>query len=646
MRVRRLSFSLLVLFAIAIVSDSLAAAPAGRTLEDYRHFRATAIDLLGRIPNRAELAEFEKPDFKIDAWIDKELAGPNYAARLTRIYMDVLRLEPNLIFGFMPWQLYRYEVQGPDGPVYVYWRENQRRAREDTDGEFCLSSDETGQIVRVRAAPIGTPKKVTKEALDRATVRVKPWWLYQDFQAPSPHERYDEGWAKRDPAYRLSDSLLKERDGKPTETVVMCKEEAQSADEGHIYASGRKPGKPEKPAPVKPGDLPGGGRYRPPPGDSAYALQHKGEKVACESRLAQSMSIDCGCGPALDRCLPSDGDGQVSAGFMFPNHEPLGPDLPIDDAQQPAQRWFPYWWSREALRFLDHLFTADEDFRAILNGKETFVNGPLAQFYGSVQQSNCCTTELSFGMAEEKEPLFDPSKVPSGLMPYDVSVWKPVADRGPHAAGILTMPIFLEKFASARSRAAAVYSAFLCRSFTSDVATLTPSTDPNLMERPGCSNCHATLEPLAAYFTRIEPGAFTFLPESLFPARNSACKKNAKGKLSGPCDALYDVAFTDDTGAMLRSAYGSPVHADAGATGLAHDIVSMPEFASCAVDRVTSSLLGRPTETADAGLLQSLTDQFKASGFKMKTVVRGVLRSDAYRRANNLSIDDAVSGDR
>jgi hypothetical protein len=198
------------------------------------------------------------------------------------------------------------------------------------------------------------------------------------------------------------------------------------------------------------------------------------------------------------------------------------------------------------------------------------------------------------------------------------------------------MPIFLEKYATDRARGAALYSAFLCKQFVSETAKLTPSTEPNLMIRPGCASCHATLEPLAAYFTRIEPSSFTFLPEAQFPIRNGKCKKDAKGNLSGACNAFYDVAFVDGEGAMLRSAYGSPKHADEGAAGAGRDIVAMPEFASCAVERVASSLLGRPTAEEDAAFLASLTAKFVSSGFRMKPLVAAVLRSEAYRRAHEL----------
>jgi hypothetical protein len=166
-----------------------------------------------------------------------------------------------------------------------------------------------------------------------------------------------------------------------------------------------------------------------------------------------------------------------------------------------------------------------------------------------------------------------------------------------------------------------------------------PSTEPNLMKRPGCSTCHATLEPLAAYFARVEPGSFVFLPQAQFPVQNPTCKKDKNGRLNGPCNALYDVAFADTNSATLRSAYGSPANADATPAGAAHQITQSPEFASCAVERVTSSFLGRQVTADDAALLSELTQDFKKSGFKMRVLVAEIMRSPEYRRSNNLSGD-------
>ena len=625
-------FVLLVLGCLPLAFDARSAPPpaAPRTLDDYRHFRITAIDLLGRMPTTAEIAAFERSDFDLDRWIDARLAEPGYVERMARIYMDVLRLEPNLLFQNASWELYRHDVLGPDGkPVTIYYRENQRRERPDTDGEFCLSPDETGVVIRARQQDMGTPKKVTQKMLDAATVLVKPWWLYQDYRAATPAHRYGDGWKDPDPQYRPVESLLNGADGKPVTEVRVCREEARAADTGHVYASGRTKALP------KDAKLPGG-RFRPPPLDKPYATQHQGQELACDTRTALDLAPDCGCGVGLERCVPGDSNNGGNA-FYYPNHMPLGPGAPLDDARQSQQRWFPYWWSREAVRFIDDLFASDRDFRDILTSKRTFVNGPLAQFYRTIQRSNCCGPEAQFGMLEESEPLFDPKNVPGDLDPHDVSTWKAVDDRGPHAAGILTMPMFLEKYASARARAAAVYNDFLCKSFSAENQQLAPSTEPNLTIRPGCKTCHATLEPLSAYFARVEPSSFVFLPQARFPVHSTTCKLDKNGKLNGGCNALYDPAFADATGATLRSAYSSPQHADETPAGAAQDITKMPEFAQCAVQRVTSSFLGRQTTADDAALLTSLTTTFVGSGYRMKALVKAIVRSDAYRRSNDLS---------
>ncbi|HEY2509266.1 MAG TPA: DUF1585 domain-containing protein [Polyangiaceae bacterium] len=607
---------------------------ASRTLDDYRHFRIAAIDLAGRMPTREEIAAFERPDFDFDRWVDAQLAGPAYVERMTRIYMDLLRLEPNLNFSSGPAQLFREEIQGPDGkPVWVFYRAGQRRAREATDGDFCLSPDETGLVVRPNGTAVGTPKKVSKKLLDAYTVLVKPWWLYKDYASASPSQRFAASWVGADPDYRPVEGLLFEPDGTtPTTAVRVCREEAQTEATGHITVTGRTRSDPD--AKKHPG-----GRAKPAPVDRPYATKHAGDAVSCDTRTALDFARDCGCGPGLARCVPNDSNRQGNA-FYFPNHMPLGPNLPLDGARQQAQRWYPYWWSREAVHDLDDLFAGDRDFREILTGRATFVNGPLAQFYRTVQRGNCCGgAELGLGMAEESEPLFDPKNVPADLEPQDVDRWEKVADRGAHAAGILTLPMFLEKYASARARGAVLYNAFLCKSFVADDRTqLPPSSEPNLTVRPGCSTCHATLEPLAAYFARVEPGNLVFLPPATFPVKNPACKTRGQdGKMPGRCNALYDPQFADEHGALLRSAYASPAHADATPAGAAEDITRMPEFAQCAVQRVTSSFLGRPLTPDDAPLLSALTSDFVKSGYRMRSLVRAVVRSPAYRTSNNLS---------
>ena len=678
---------LLILAAalVAAVAPPTRAASAEHSLDDYRRFRALSIDLAGRAPTRAELAEMESPGFDLDKWIDAHLEGPAYVERLERIYMDQLRLEVGPAFQFTPpaTTLHRETILGPDGkPIWVYYRQNQRRARVETDGEFCLSQAETGQLFPNNQPPRGTAIPVKQKAIDAATVLVRPWWIYRDYRAASPKQRYGLDWGSEASGYALIKEMVFEPDGiTPTTEVRVCREEAQAAEIGHIYASGRgapvKP-PPKKGAPAKPGKVPpppppkpvpppvapmvngakpmdgmgglakapvamGGtpkppalqDRLKPPPGDNPYAVQHKGEEVSCRGVVAETMTIDCGCGAGLEHCLPGDGFAQDPRAFSFPTHIPLGLDLPFASGAQNASSWNKLWWSQEARHFFTRLFGTDRDFREVLTGRWSAVNGPLAQFYRSGALASCCGRERQFKMMDESEPLFRPAAVPTDLLPMDTDKWEDVADRGPHAAGLLTMPAFLAKYASRRARGAAVYSSFLCKSFVADHVDLKPSTEPNLMVREGCSTCHATLEPLAAYFSRVEETNWVFLPKEQFPVENPVCKKNAQGKMPGFCDFFYDGAFSDAKAGSLRGAYAAPDHAERGPAGIAADVTAQPEFASCAVERVASSFLGRPVRDDDARLLESLRGTFVSSGYRMRPLVKALVRSSAYLSAND-----------
>jgi hypothetical protein len=630
--VRALPFALCAALALAL-SPQAHAAPAQptRTLDDYRHFRALSIDLLGRMPTRTELELFEKSEFDLDAWIDKHLEGSPFVDRLTRVYMDLLRLEVGPAFQFRPAAstLRRVTVEGPDGkPTYVFFRLNQRRAREETDGEFCLTEAESGLKIPANNQPAqGMAKAVSQAALDANTVLVRPWWLYRDYRSATPVLRYGDTWSTADPGYRPVDELLVEADDKtPTLAVRVCKEEASVKETGKIYTTGRK---------TVPGPPPFG-RLRPLPLDDAYAKAHKGDPLSCTSASSLSMSTECGCGVGLERCMPADGFKKNAGAFVIPSRVPLGIDLPMDSFAQSPSEWHKFWWSQEALKFMARVFGADRDFREMLTAKYTYVNGPLAHFYRS--SSLAATGKAkAFGLVDDGEPLFDPARVPSDLLPHDVSLWQEVADRGPRASGIVTMPVFLTKYASRRARGAALYTTFLCKSFSAEAVMLMPSTEPNLMIRPGCNTCHATLEPLAAYFSRVVETDMSFLPAAQFPLSNPLCKKGPKGQFPGFCRDFYDPAFGDEKAGLLRGAYASPEHAEAGPAGAAAEVIASPAFASCAVERVTASFLGRPINADDAVLLKSLESAFVSGGYKMKALVRALVRSSTYRAGNNLS---------
>ncbi len=311
----------------------------------------------------------------------------------------------------------------------------------------------------------------------------------------------------------------------------------------------------------------------------------------------------------------------------------------MDQVSQAQDDWNVFWWSQEAQRFLEHMVTDDRDFREVLTARDSWVNGPLATFYRHYAQANCCSgAALNLGYVQP-EPLFDPARVPTSLLAHDTTTWTRVTDRGPRAAGILTMPAFLTKYGSRRSRAHVLYNAFMCREFAADNVQLMPSTESNLMIRPGCAACHATVEPLAAYFTRVAENDWTWLPSTQFPTMNPMCGGTTAAAMNASCRSFYDPAFSTASMGMLRSAYGSAANTEAGPIGAGRAISQSADFASCAVTNVATALLGRTLEADDDALKRSLTQSFSASNYRMRALVRAVVLSDAYRNANNLNSD-------
>jgi Protein of unknown function (DUF1585) len=699
------------IFFVCALAPPSRAGQRSPALDEYRHFRALTIDLRGRLPTRAELRDFESSTFDLSSWIDARLNEAPYANRLTRVYLDALRLQLGPSFQFVPGLniLRREPVIGPDGsPLYIYFRSGQRRARPETDGTFCLTLDETGQQYPPNTAPTvpdgGAQVSVSQATLDQYTVLVSPWWLYADSDTAAPADRVpfnypapqaDGGtsnpadyaaWIAAHPnynGYRPAAALLSEQaDGGPPQLaqIRICKEEAQAGATGTVLATGRCTAANPQPWCAK-GSPPPFGRLSFPPNDSAYAAAALAAskatppqplpQVDCASKVGFANSAECGCGPGLQRCYPSPSPAFESSSLVFPGVDPMGSDTPIvEGSTQPISAWNRQWWGEEASHFLSDLFANDRPFTEVLTARRTFVNGPLAQFYKSSVNSTCCDAPAVAAGMLSPVPLFDPANLPSDLNPMAASDWRPIPDRGPHASGILTMPVFLTKYGSRRARAHVLYQAFLCRDFQAPNLTLKPSTNPNLMQRDGCMACHVKLEPMAAYFSRIPESDWVWLPQDKFPVRYGGCRLDTNGnpvnkapdagpyggRLGFNCtQSYYDPAFGDADAGTLRGAYpdipafaapdaGTPVHADEGPAGLAQELFANPEFDACVAQTVAQSFLGRALTRDDDALLASLTQTFVDGGRKPKALVKAVLMSDPYLHGNNLSSQQWRSG--
>ena len=605
-----------------------------RTLTEYRYFRALTVDLAGRLPTRAELTEFEKPTFDLEKWIDAQLVTKGYADRIRRTYMDLLRLDIGSTFTFRPNTsvLRRQTIQGPDGKkLYVYYRNGQRRAREATDGVFCMTKAEVGAVFYPIGTVEGTLKNVDLATLNANTVVVKPWWLYKDYKSgAAAKDLYGKTFTPADGSWQLIPELLKDGDGiTDTTEIRVCKEEASTAETGTVYWTGRKA--------VVAGTLPPYERIAQLPLDDGYATMNKAKSVACDHATAITHTTECGCGVGLERCMPAAGNNTEPQAFMLPGGTMLGIDRPTNVEKAAQSAWDRQWWAQEAVRFLELIAREDRDFREALTGKSTVVNGPLAQFYKHQAPATCCGNGYLFNY-NKPEALFDPSKLPV-LLPHDSATWKVVADRGPNAAGIMTMPVFLTKYGTRRGRAHVLYNVFQCRQFIAGDVKLEPSTEPDLTKRSGCATCHASLEPMSAHFARVLESDWTYLPSSLFPSSNATCKSADPLKMSGQCKSFYDPAFTNGTTSLLRGAYSSAANADSGPVGLAKSITTSPDFARCVVSNMASSFLGRGMNTDDDEMMTRLETAFVGGGYKMRTLIKLLIHENAYKSANNLKSD-------
>ena len=628
---RPLLSALLAFAALTAFAPATRAAPKPLTVQDFRALRAMSLDLQGRIPTLAEVDARARTDFDEAAFVDRLIASGAYASVLRQVYMDRLRLDLSSGFPYVPaaTTLRRYDILDAGGKtVRVYFRAGQRRPRAETDGAFCLTEAETGLRFPSNQAQVGTAKPIAQATLDAATVLVKPWWLYRDYASANPSLRFGAVWPSSSRNFLPSSALLKEDGANDTTSVRVCREEAQAASTGAVFLTGRT-------APPA-GTAPPFGRYSQLPLDTAYAKAHPNDRIECSLGLALPNSAECGCGVGLERCVPGTGPTNDPAAFVLPTNAVLGADQPLGTATGTRSAWARHWWGEEAVQFLERTFEEDRDVRTLLTGKGTWVNGPLAAFYKHGAAASWGNgREQAFGYAVPT-PVVDPDALPN-LLPHDTDSWQPVANRGAYAAGLLTTPIFLTKYATRRARAHAVYQAFLCKDFIAGSTPITASENPDLAKRPGCATCHATLEPMAAFFARTVESTWTWLPQANFPADATLCRKASNGAVNANCPTFYDSAFATTQASYLKGAFNAPQNADRGPAGLASDVASSPEFARCVVYTVGDAMMPGQLRDADRDLATTLTNTFVANGFRMRPLLRAIVTSDAYRKSNNLA---------
>ncbi len=331
-----------------------------------------------------------------------------------------------------------------------------------------------------------------------------------------------------------------------------------------------------------------------------------------ESCVASRFDPSCGCGPEGAYCMPSQ-----NSSFRY--------------APSRAEHSLREAINEEPLEIVKSVVARDDDYFETFTTRRSFATGPLAYFF---RHQWAAMSSPEVGAPAPPDALPD--------VPYDDQTWHEYA-RGPEHAGVLTTTAYLLRFPTWRSRVSQFRTEMMCRPFTPVVDSFPGASDectrqPNLAKRCGCSNCHATIEPMGAWFGRwVERGA-KYLAPSSFPAFDPACASSGRdaSRCSEYVAPTSDPEVTRYAGDLLAYLYRSPgerKRIEEGPRGLVEAAIASGELESCTVKTVWNRLVGRPMSDAEMGArLPALEREFEAHHRSYRELVRTIATSSEAQR--------------
>lgn len=177
-------------------------------------------------------------------------------------------------------------------------------------------------------------------------------------------------------------------------------------------------------------------------------------------------------------------------------------------------------------------------------------------------------------------------------------------------AGVLSTFGWLRRYEKNRTRANQLYERLLCRRFTSELPRVFPQDPGNLRTTPGCAGCHATLDPLADFFTVWGEGAAVYQP--------------AGQAQSG--------SFIGQTGTGLAD--------------LSKIITQDEAFATCTVQHAWEWLVGRGFYKSEEQIRTDFTQYFIKSNYSFKELVYALATHPTFTSANrgDATVTDPLEG--
>lgn len=321
----------------------------------------------------------------------------------------------------------------------------------------------------------------------------------------------------------------------------------------------------------------------------------------------------CGCGVGARRC--EAGDGSVhNARLSAINEEPL--------------------------LIADSVLRKHEDYFNLLTTRRSYLNSTLSELYRERQGVNVWA--LTAPTALDAMPVIGYTA--------DPTEWKEYV-RDENHSGVLTTPAFLYRFPTYRSRVNEFYDAFLCKHFAVPADAVVPSPEDgcnrenNLAKRCGCNYCHATIEPTGAHWGRYGERSAVWLDPARYPRYDAKCRDCALAgntTCDNECGNYVMQAFDGDGASSLgllksylyRTTEEEPNIAQ-GPKLLVERMLQTGDLQRCAVKKMWGEFLGRSMTTQEEGLyLENMTQAFERNGRDLKSLIKEVVTSDAYRRVD------------
>ena len=327
------------------------------------------------------------------------------------------------------------------------------------------------------------------------------------------------------------------------------------------------------------------------------------QRVECNASVG---SAECGCGPNLSWCQTGGRNGFSTSREILRS------------------------FAEQLLRFSDDIIVNDRPYTDFLLGTDMEINGPLAH-YLKFQSRTGGVNFLSFPIQNYE--------VPEDLT-FEDTDWVKI-QRNERHAGVLTMPGYLVKFQTNRSRANRFYNAFLCQYFEAPPGGLPASDDacndePNLTKRCGCKHCHLTVEPAASHWGRFGEAGLAALNEDLFPTLNELCLR--QGARNAQCRFFYltEATHPDEEpylGMLLPYVFADEVmeeNIEAGPALLAQQSIEGGAFARCTTRKMWENFMGREALAEDEPTIEALSEEFTADNYNLRSLVTKIVTRPEY----------------